>query len=223
MNAFVEKIIACSKCPRLVHWRSEVARTKRRQFMNETYWGKAVPSFGPIDARLLIVGLAPAAHGANRTGRMFTGDESGKWLYRALFRAGFADRETSQHANDGLRLIDARITAMVHCAPPDNKPTTEERDVCSSYFDEELMFMKNCRVILCLGQFAWDGVLRALKKRGMMAPLQKSMFGHGVSMTAGPYILIASYHPSQQNTFTKRLTESMLDDIFRNAKSLLDT
>lgn len=220
MNTFDEKIVSCTACPRLVAWRNEVAHVKRKQFMEEHYWGKPVPSFGPIDAQLLIVGLAPAAHGANRTGRMFTGDESGKWLYRAMYRAGFANQETSAHIHDGLTLNNARITAMVHCAPPGNKPLPQERNACASYFEEELSSMKHCRVLLCLGQFAWSGVLMALSKKKLY-PEFKLGFAHGASVTIGPYTLLASYHPSQQNTFTKRLTEKMLDDIFIKACLIL--
>ncbi len=215
-----KKLIHCTACPRLVAWREEVAETKRRQFMDETYWGKPVPSFGAWDAKLLIVGLAPAAHGANRTGRMFTGDESGKWLYRALYRAGLASQEQSVSSSDGLTLIDTRITAMVHCAPPDNNPNVDERDACASYFDEELSLLKNCQVIVCLGSFAWEGVFKALARRGWLIK-PKPKFSHGAEVKIGPYRVIGSYHPSQQNTFTGRLTEPMLDLVFEKARALL--
>lgn len=214
------RVCACDRCPRLVAWTREVARTKRRQFVEETYWGKPVPSFGALDARLLIVGLAPAAHGANRTGRMFTGDESGRWLYRALHRAGFATRAESTGKDDGLRLIDARITAVVRCAPPDNKPTLDEKAACLPYLVEELQKMPDLRAILALGGFAWSGTLEALAALGH-APKPKPRFGHAVTATVGPYALLGSYHPSQQNTFTGRLTEPMLDAIFTQAKLIL--
>lgn len=211
-----KKLIRCTTCPRLVAWREEVAQTKRRQFSDETYWGKPVPSFGPWDAKLLIVGLAPAAHGANRTGRMFTGDESGRWLYRALYRAGLASQEHSTSIDDGLTLINTRITAMVHCAPPGNKPSIEERDGCASYFDEELSLLKDCKVIACLGSFAWEGVIQALARKGHFVK-PKPKFSHGAEVKIGPYHIIGSYHPSQQNTFTGRLTEPMLDLTFAKA------
>jgi len=218
-----EKIIACRLCPRLVSWREQVARDKRAAFRDQDYWGKPIPGFGDPAARLLVCGLAPAAHGGNRTGRVFTGDRSGDWLYAALYRAGFANQPTSVHRGDGLTLKDCYITACVRCAPPANKPTTEERDNCLGFLVEELTLLKNVQVIVCLGAFAWHTVARTLRVR--MAPhverADTIRFGHGAQMQLGKYLLIGSYHPSQQNTFTGRLTEAMLDRVFRAAKEHL--
>lgn len=215
-----DAIIACEKCPRLVQWRRQVAREKRAAFRDQEYWGKPVPGFGDPHARLLICGLAPAAHGGNRTGRIFTGDRSGDWLYAALFRAGFANQPTSTHKDDGLTLHDCYVTACVRCAPPDNKPTPSERDNCLDYLVEELRALKNIRVIVCLGGFAWDGALRALRQLGHRPPI-KPRFSHGSEASCGPYILLGCYHPSQQNTFTGRLTEPMLDAVFERCRNLL--
>lgn len=179
-----------------------------------------MPSFGDSHARLMVCGLAPAAHGGNRTGRIFTGDRSGDWLYAALHRAGFANQPTSTHRHDGLELHDCYITACVHCAPPDNKPTVAERDQCLGYLARELDLLKKVRVVLCLGGFAWDGVLRVLRAQGQR-PAKRPRFGHAAEAVCGPYILIGSYHPSQQNTFTGRLTEAMLDDVLRLARGRL--
>src|SRR5262249_52155086 len=173
-----ERIIACRACPRLVAWREQVAREKRAAFRDEEYWGRPVPGFGDPQARVLVCGLAPAAHGGNRTGRVFTGDRSGDWLFAALHRAGFANQPTSPHRNDGLRLIDCYIAACVRCAPPDNRPTPEERDRCLGYLVEEVRLLKRLRVLVCLGGFAWDGVLRALRENGFRAE-RKPRFGHG--------------------------------------------
>jgi uracil-DNA glycosylase family 4 len=222
-------IIACERCPRLVTWRRQVAQDKRAAFRDQDYWGKPIPSFGDPAARLLVCGLAPAAHGGNRTGRVFTGDRSGDWLFAALFRAGFANQPTSTHRDDGLKLRDCYITACVRCAPPDNKPTTQERDNCLGYLAEELGLLRKVRVIVCLGAFAWDNVARTLRVRELHhaerddydMPAKRTRFGHGAEMTCGPYVLVGSYHPSQQNTFTGRLTEAMLDAVFGQAKSHL--
>jgi uracil-DNA glycosylase family 4 len=219
-------IIACERCERLVAWRQQVARDKRAAFRDQDYWGKPIPGFGDPAARLLVCGLAPAAHGGNRTGRVFTGDRSGDWLFAALFRAGFANQPTSTHRDDGLKLQDCYITACVRCAPPDNKPTTEERDNCLGYFTDELRLLKKVRVIVCLGAFAWHTVgltLRVRKTHHAERDVysKKHRFGHGAEMTCGPYVLVGSYHPSQQNTFTGRLTEAMLDAVFSQAKSHL--
>ena len=218
-------IIACGRCPRLVAWREQVAQDKRAAFKDQDYWGKPIPGFGAPAARLLVCGLAPAAHGGNRTGRVFTGDRSGDWLFAALFRAGFANQPTSTHRGDGLKLDDCYITACVRCAPPDNKPTIEERDNCLDYLGEELRLLKNIRVIVCLGGFAWDNVVRTLRVREAerKVPSKKVPFGHGAEMTCGPYVLVGSYHPSQQNTFTGRLTEAMLDAVFSQARTHLAT
>lgn len=214
-------IIRCRQCPRLVQWREQVAREKRAAFQDEEYWGRPLPSFGDPQARVLICGLAPAAHGGNRTGRVFTGDRSGDWLFGSLHRAGFANQPTSTHRNDGLQLQDSYITACVRCAPPANRPTTEERDTCSSFLVEELSLLKRVRVIVCLGGFAWDGTLRALRQRQWTAP-HRPRFGHGAEAVVGPYFLLGSYHPSQQNTFTGRLTQAMLDRVFVRARELAE-
>ena len=210
------RVTACRACPRLVAWREQVACAKRAAFRDEEYWGKPITGFGDPRARLLICGLAPAAHGGNRTGRVFTGDRSGDWLFAALHRAGFANQSTSRHRDDGLRLKNCYITACVRCAPPANKPTPEERDTCLAYLVEELPLLTQVRVIVCLGGFAWEGVLRALGSLGLTGQ-PKPRFGHGAEATVGCYTLLGCYHPSQQNTFTGRLTEKMLDDVLRRA------
>lgn len=215
-------IVNCSLCPRLVAWREQIARDKRAAFRDQEYWGKPVPGFGDPQARLLVVGLAPAAHGGNRTGRVFTGDRSGDWLYAALHRAGYANQPTATHRDDGLRLRDCYIAACVRCAPPDNKPTIEERDACLPYLVQEMQLLPRVRVLLCLGTFAWDGTLRVLKALGHTAR-QRPRFGHGAQAVVGPYALLGCYHPSQQNTFTGRLTEPMMDDVLAASRSLLDT
>jgi uracil-DNA glycosylase family 4 len=219
LTELTQCIIACRKCPRLVRWREQVAREKRAAFRDQEYWGKPVPGFGAARARLLVVGLAPAAHGGNRTGRIFTGDRSGDWLYAALYRAGFANQPTSTERGDGLRLQDCYVAACVRCAPPDNKPTIQERDNCLPYLVEELRLLKKVRVIVCLGSFAWNGALLALRALGHPAR-PKPRFGHGAETTVGPYGLLGCYHPSQQNTFTGRLTEEMLDAVFRRCRQL---
>jgi uracil-DNA glycosylase family 4 len=214
-----ERIVDCVRCPRLVAWRSQVALEKRASFAGEEYWGRPVPGFGDPRARLLVLGLAPAAHGGNRTGRVFTGDRSGEWLYRALHRAGYANRPTSVHRDDGLRLKDCYITAVVKCAPPANKPTPQERDNCLPYLVEEIGLLERLRVIVCLGSFAWDGALRTLAASDHVAR-PKPRFGHLSEAVVGPYTLLGSYHPSQQNTFTGKLTEPMLDAVFVRAAQL---
>jgi uracil-DNA glycosylase family 4 len=211
------EIIACNQCPRLVAWREQVACEKRAAFRDEQYWGKPVPGFGAARARLVVVGLAPAAHGGNRTGRVFTGDRSGDWLFAALHRAGFANQPTSRHVGDGLKLRDAYVAACVRCAPPDNKPTPEERDRCLPYLARELELLTRARVLLCLGGFAWSGALAALAQLSCRAA-PRPKFGHGASAAVGPYHLVGSYHPSQQNTFTGRLTEQMLDDVLQQCR-----
>jgi len=213
-------VTSCRLCPRLVAWREAVAQTRRAAFANETYWGRPVPGFGDIHARLLVVGLAPAAHGANRTGRMFTGDRSGEWLYRALHKAGFANQPLSTGVHDGLQLHGAYITAVLRCAPPANRPTPGERDRCLPYLVQELHLLRSTRVILALGGFAWNGVLRALEQMGCSAK-PKPQFAHGCEVRLEPYMLLGSYHPSQQNTFTGKLTKPMFDKVFRKARNLL--
>jgi len=212
-------IIQCRKCPRLVAWREQVARDKRAAYCDQKYWGRPLPGFGAVRARLLLCGLAPAAHGGNRTGRIFTGDRSGDWLYAALHRAGFANQPTSVHRDDGLRLSDCYVTACVRCPPPGNRPTPQERDNCLPYLVEELRLLKRVRVIVCLGGFAWDGVLRALRTLGSVSA-RRPRFGHGAEAVVGAYQLLGSYHPSQQNTFTGRLTRQMLDAIMARARTL---
>lgn len=202
-------------------WRERVAREKRAAFRDEEYWGRPVPGFGDPAARVLVVGLAPAAHGANRTGRMFTGDRSGEWLYRALWRAGFASRPTSVHRGDGLRLLDCFVTAPVRCAPPANQPTTEERDACAPWLEAELGLLPNVKVLVALGSFAWTQALRVLASRGTPIPRPRPRFGHGAEAALdGGTVLLGSYHPSQQNTFTGTLTEDMFDAIWARAREL---
>jgi uracil-DNA glycosylase len=215
-----KRIVACRLCPRLVTWREQVARDKRAAYKDEVYWGRPVPGFGDPAARLLVVGLAPAAHGGNRTGRVFTGDRSGDWLYGALYRAGYANQPTSTHRGDGLRLTDCYVSACVRCAPPANKPTPEERDACLPFLAAELRLLVRVRVVLCLGAFGWHGALRVMRELGH-TPLRKPTFGHGAQAAIGPYTLLGSYHPSQQNTFTGRLTEKMIDAVLRQASGLL--
>jgi uracil-DNA glycosylase family 4 len=219
LAVLTEEIVACRRCPRLVGWREQVARDKVARFRDETYWGRPVPGFGDPDARILVLGLAPAAHGGNRTGRVFTGDASGDFLWPALFRAGLADRPASRRADDGLTLQGAYIAAAVRCAPPANKPTIEERDACAPFLTRELHLLEGVRVILALGQFGWDAGLRALADLGHMAN-PKPRFGHGAEARVGPYTLVGSYHPSQQNTFTGRLTAPMFDAVLRRSQAL---
>jgi uracil-DNA glycosylase family 4 len=221
LTTLSRQISRCRACERLVEWREEVARVKRAAYADEVYWARPVPGFGDPRARVLIVGLAPAAHGANRTGRMFTGDRSGDWLYRALHETGFANQAESIARDDGLALTDVWVTSMVKCAPPDNKPTTEERDACHHWIDEELQLLKNARVLVALGGFGWDGALRLLRDRGH-TPARKPKFSHGAELQIGPYTLLGSYHPSQQNTFTGRLTQPMLRGVFERARQLME-
>jgi len=215
-----QRVSACRACPRLVAWREEVATVKRAAYRDEEYWGRPVPAFGDPAARVLLVGLAPAAHGANRTGRMFTGDRSGDFLFAALHRTGYANRPRSDHAGDGLELTDCWITAVVRCAPPQNKPTTVERDTCLPWTARELDLLPNVRVVVCLGQFGWDGALRLLAERGVAIPRPRPRFGHGAEVDLGDVRLLGTFHPSQQNTFTGRLTPPMLDAVLERAGEL---
>ncbi|MCW3007234.1 MAG: Uracil-DNA glycosylase superfamily [Solirubrobacterales bacterium] len=215
LEALEARIVDCRLCPRLVAWREEVAQVKRASFAGETYWGRPVPGYGDPDARVLVLGLAPAAHGANRTGRVFTGDRSGDWLFASLHRTGFASQATSVSVDDGLELTDVWVAAAVRCAPPANKPTPVERDTCLPYAREEVELLANVRVVVCLGAFAWDAALRIL---GPVRPRPK--FGHLAEAAVGGRLLLGSYHPSQQNTFTGVLTEPMTDAVFRRAREL---
>jgi len=223
LAALSEQIAGCRRCPRLVSWREQVARERRAAFAGEEYWGRPLPGFGDPSARLLVLGLAPAAHGANRTGRMFTGDRSGDFLFAALWRAGFANQPTSRSRDDGLVLNDVWITAAVRCAPPANRPTPVERDTCRPWAVREVSLTSNARVVLCLGAFAWDAALRlitALTTGGASLPRPRPRFGHGAELPGERYTLIGCYHPSQQNTFTGKLTEDMIDAVLVRARAL---
>jgi len=218
-----EEIVACTKCPRLVRYREKVAREKRRAFREWTYWGKPVPGFGDARAQLLILGLAPAAHGANRTGRMFTGDPSGDFLYAALHKAGFANQSASKNRDDGLRLENVYISATCRCAPPDNKPLPGEISNCRSYFERELAILEP-RVILALGKIAWEAYLEILKLRGLIASRALYKFAHGAEAEVAPDAprLFGVYHPSQQNTQTGRVTPAMYSSVLRRIRRFLD-
>lgn len=216
-----KEIISCRACPRLVRWREKVAGEKVKRFAHEEYWGKPIPSFGDPDARVLLVGLAPAAHGGNRTGRMFTGDNSGNWLFRALYKAGFANQAESVHRNDGLKLTDCYITATLRCPPPLNKPTPKEIQNCRPYLLQEIELLQNVRVIIGLGRIGFDAALSAYRELGRIAFTTKPKFAHCAHYTFGGLTFIASFHPSQQNTFTGKLTEAMLDRVFTLARKSL--
>jgi uracil-DNA glycosylase family 4 len=221
LTALTEEIVACRRCPRLVAWREDVARQKVARFRDETYWGRPVPGFGDPAARILLLGLAPAAHGGNRTGRVFTGDASGDFLFAALHRAGLASSPVSRRADDGLRLLDAYIAAAVRCAPPANKPTIDERDRCAPFLERELTLLPEVRVIVALGAFGWDAGLRTLAALGHgPADGRKPRFGHGAEAPIGPFVLLGSYHPSQQNTFTGKLTPAMFQAVLDRAVEL---
>jgi uracil-DNA glycosylase len=220
LERLTARIVTCRRCPRLVRWRELVATEKRAAFADQAYWGRPVPGFGDPAAAIVVIGLAPAAHGGNRTGRMFTGDRSGDFLFRALFRCGLANQPTSVSRDDGLQLRGAYVTAAVRCAPPANRPTPQERDNCLPYLAEEVRLMDRTRVLVCLGSFAWDGTLRALALLGHLPPRPKPRFGHGAEATVGPYRLLGCFHPSQQNTFTGKLTPEMLELVFRRALEL---
>ncbi|HET7678033.1 MAG TPA: uracil-DNA glycosylase [Candidatus Limnocylindrales bacterium] len=219
LAALSAEVVACRRCPRLVAWREQVARERTARFAHEAYWGRPVPGFGDAAARLLLVGLAPAAHGGNRTGRVFTGDRSGDFLFAALHRTGFASQPTSVARGDGLRLSGCYLAATVRCAPPANRPTPVERDACLPYLARELALLAEVRVVLALGAFAWDGALRAMAAAGATAR-PRPRFGHGAQVQVGPYTLLGSFHPSQQNTFTGRLTAAMLDAVLERARDL---
>jgi uracil-DNA glycosylase family 4 len=214
------EISSCRKCPRLVAWREETAADPPRRYRGEEYWARPLPGFGDPAAHMLVVGLAPAAHGGNRTGRVFTGDRSGDWLFAALHRAGYANQPRSEHPGDGLRLDGAWIAAVVRCPPPANKPTPGERDNCLTYLERELQLLAGVRVLVALGGFGWDGALRALRAIGHEAPRPRPRFAHGAEAEVGPYTLLGCFHPSQQNTFTGRLREGMMEDVFERAREL---
>jgi uracil-DNA glycosylase family 4 len=216
------RIVDCRLCPRLVAWREEVALHPPARFAGQHYWARPVPGFGDPRARVLIVGLAPAAHGGNRTGRVFTGDRSGDFLFASLYRTGFANQPTSVARDDGLRLHDLYVAAVNRCAPPANKPSPTERDNCLPYLAAEVAALDRLRVIVCLGAFGWDGALRALAANGHEAR-PRPRFGHGTRAEVGRYLLIGSFHPSQQNTFTGRLTPRMLDEVFFAARDAIRT
>jgi uracil-DNA glycosylase family 4 len=217
------QILRCTQCPRLVEYRTRVAREKRRQFRDWEYWGKPLPSFGSIEARLLIIGLAPAAHGGNRTGRMFTGDQSGDWLYRTLHRFGFANQPTAQHRDDGLALHDTYITAAARCVPPGNKPSSAELAACRPYLRRELQLLTRIRVVVPLGKIAFEAYLVARRELNLPPPDIRPQFGHAASTRLPEGILLlSSYHPSRQNTQTGRLTRAMFEAIFARARQELD-
>jgi uracil-DNA glycosylase len=222
------QVSVCRACPRLVRWREDVAVAKRASFAGEPYWGRPIHGWGDPLARVLVLGLAPAANGGNRTGRIFTGDRSGDWLFASLHRVGLARQAASVHAGDGQRLLDTRMVAAVRCAPPANKPTPEERDTCAPWLHRELRLLSpTLRVVVCLGSFAWDAALRALREVGYAVPRPRPRFGHGVEVpVAGPLgtlVVLGCFHPSQQNTFTGKLTEPMTDSVLGRARALADT
>jgi uracil-DNA glycosylase family 4 len=220
LAAVAADIVDCFRCPRLVAWRERVAREKRVAYADQEYWGRPVPGFGDPRARIVVLGLAPAAHGGNRTGRVFTGDRSGDWLFAALYRTGLANQPQSIARDDGLRLHGAYVAAAVRCAPPDNKPLPAERATCQPYLERELALLRAARVIVCLGGFAWESALRVRAALGDPVPRPKPRFGHGAELPGERWPLLGSYHVSQQNTFTGRLTEPMLDAVLLRAREL---
>ncbi|HEY2537378.1 MAG TPA: uracil-DNA glycosylase [Solirubrobacteraceae bacterium] len=240
LSSLLRDVVECRRCPRLVDWREQVARERKAAFADQEYWGRPLPGFGDPRARMLVLGLAPAAHGANRTGRMFTGDRSGDFLYAAMWRAGLASQPTSTARYDGLRLIDAWVSAAVRCAPPANKPTPDERNACLPWSVRELQLLRRVSVIVCLGAFAWDAALRlssaaadgrddgggssssARNVAVAAIPRPRPRFAHGAEHLHAGYALLGCYHPSQQNTFTGRLTEPMIDAVFARARELVD-
>jgi uracil-DNA glycosylase len=214
------EIVACRRCPRLVEWRERLAREKVARFRDETYWGRPVPGFGDPDARIFIVGLAPAAHGGNRTGRVFTGDASGDFLFAAMHEVGLANQPIGRHPDDGLALLGAYIAAAVRCAPPANKPLPSERDNCAPFLERELRLLEDVRVIVPLGAYGWQAALRAGASVSGVDPRPRPRFGHGVEARLGPYTIVGSYHPSQQNTFTGKLTRPMLAAVLARAQEV---
>ena len=223
LTSLQSKIIACKRCPRLVKWREMVAKKKTKRFASQTYWGRPVPSLGDARARVLVVGLAPAAHGGNRTGRVFTGDESGNWLYRSLYKAGFANQAVSTERNDGLTLSDCYITAACHCAPPQNKLLLHEIKNCRPFMLQELTMLKKLRIVVGLGKIGFDAVFDSFRELGWTTLKARPKFGHGVLYKLNDTVsLLGCYHPSQQNTFTGKLTEKMLDDVFIKARRMVN-
>jgi uracil-DNA glycosylase family 4 len=222
LEALARRIHRCRRCQRLVDWREATAADPPKRYRGERYWARPLDGFGDHAARVVIVGLAPAAHGGNRTGRIFTGDRSGDWLFGSLHRTGFANQPTSERRGDGLRLEGAYITAVNRCPPPANRPTPAERDNCLPYLERELELLSSSRVLVALGSFAWDGALRAIRAVGGEVPKPKPRFAHGAETSAGRWKLLGCYHPSQQNTFTGKLTEPMLDSVFRRARKLAE-
>jgi uracil-DNA glycosylase len=220
LDQLSRRVTRCTRCPRLVEWRQAAAADPPARYRGQRYWGRPLPGFGDPDARIVVIGLAPAAHGGNRTGRVFTGDRSGDFLYAALHRAGLANQPTSEHRDDGLRLRGAYVTAVNRCPPPGNRPTPQERDNCLPYLVEELGLLQRARVLVALGSFAWDGCLRALLERAIEVPRPKPRFGHGAEVELGPYALLGCFHPSQQNVFTGKLTPGMLDAVLARAREL---
>jgi uracil-DNA glycosylase family 4 len=221
LDAIEVEITGCRACPRLVTWRERTARDKVARFADQSYWGRPVPGFGDPEARILILGLAPAAHGGNRTGRIFTGDRSGDFLYGSLFRTGFANQPTSTSRDDGLALRGAFVTAVNRCAPPANKPTPQERDRCLPFLQREMGALAHLGVIVALGSYAWDGALRALRANGAHVPTPKPRFGHAAEAEIGSIALLGCFHPSQQNTFTGKLTPGMMDQVLTRAATLV--
>jgi uracil-DNA glycosylase len=217
-----EEIVTCRRCPRLVAWREEAARHPPARYAGQRYWARPLPGFGDPKALVLVVGLAPAAHGGNRTGRIFTGDRSGDWLFASLHRTGFANQPFSTGPGDGLRLTGAYIAAVNRCCPPGNRPTPEERDRCLPFLVRELALLDRVRAVVALGSFAWDGALRAFRALGHPVARPRPRFGHGVEAVIGPYVLLGCYHPSQQNTFTGVLTEAMLDSVFTRTRRICE-
>ena len=220
LDGLCDEIAECRACPRLVAWREQVALEKRASFRSETYWGRPVGGFGDPAARVLVLGLAPAAHGANRTGRVFTGDRSGDWLFASMYRTGFANQPTSVSADDGLELRGAYVTAAVRCAPPANQPTREERDQCLPFFVRELALLSELRVIVTLGAFAYEALWNVLRDEGMALPRPRPKFTHGLEVDLVDRTIVGCFHPSQQNTFTGKLTEPMIDAVFTRAREL---
>ncbi|HET7349383.1 MAG TPA: uracil-DNA glycosylase [Marmoricola sp.] len=220
------RISVCRACPRLVRWREEAAREKRASYAGETYWGRPVPGWGDPRPRILVVGLAPAAHGANRTGRIFTGDRSGDWLFASLYRVGLANQPTSTRVGDGLQVRGTRIASAVRCAPPQNRPLPEERDACAPWLDREVaLTLPGLSAVVCLGALGWTAALGSLARLGLPVPSPRPRFGHGVEVPLGGLTVLGCFHPSPHNTFTGRLTEEMFDAVFRRAAELggLDT